>query len=109
MGNGPSDEDVRRAARAAREARETAAAMEPGIERAKLDPARLKAILDELAPGNDAADDGVYDQRWLAWDTFYRHTEEYVASERRASYEARLRAAFPGKQAAPPGARKVIP
>jgi hypothetical protein len=83
--------------------------MGPGIEAAKLDPARLKAILDELAPGNDAADDGVYDQRWLAWDTFYRHTEEYVAPERRAAYEARLRAAFPGKSVAPYGAKKVNP
>lgn len=101
MGDGPSDEDVRKARRAAQEAKDTAVAMAPHVEANRLNPLLLKRVLDEHAPGNDAAEDGIYDQRWLAADTFYRFTEEYVPLEKRPGYQHALRAAFPAKKAAP--------
>ena len=38
------------------------------VESNKLDLQTPKNILDKHAPGNDAADDGVYDQTWLGTD-----------------------------------------
>lgn len=97
MGNGPSEEDVRRAELAAQQAKETAKAFAPYVENNRLNPELLKSALDRFAPGNDASDDGIYDQRWLAADTFYRHTEEYVALEKRAEYKHALDTLFPKK------------
>lgn len=97
MGNGPSDDDVRRAERAAAEAKETAKVMAPFVERNRLNPLLLKRVLDAHAPGNDAEDDGIYAQPWLDAGTFYRFTDEYVEFDRRAAYKAALDAAFPKK------------
>lgn len=101
MGNGPSEEDVRRAQRAARDAQETAKAMAPVVEAGRLNPLLLKQVLDKFAPGNDASGDGIYDQRWLATDTFYRHTEDYVRVENLAAYKRALAAAFSKKKVSP--------
>lgn len=101
MGKGPSDDDAARAERAARAAKSTAAAMTPYVSANRLNPALLKGVLDEFAPGNDAEGDGIYDQTWLSWETFYRHTaEDYVPVEHRLAYRHRLEHAFPGKKGA---------
>jgi len=98
MGNGPSEDDVRRAQRAAAEARETAKVMAPFVERNRLNPLLLKLVLDEHAPGNDAEADGIYAQPWLDAGTFYNNTaEDYVAAERRPAYKSALDVAFPKK------------
>lgn len=99
MGNGPSDDDVRRAERAAQEARETAKVMTPVVEANRLNPLLLKKTLDHFAPKNDAEEDGIFDQRWMDADTFYRFTEEYVEVEKRAAYKYALDATF--KKVAP--------
>lgn len=101
MGDGPSDEDVRRAAVAAKKAKETAEAFAPHVEANRLNPLLLKQVLDRFAPGNDAAEDGIFDQRWLAAGTFYNNTEEYVSMENRPRYKHALEAAFPAKKIAP--------
>lgn len=99
MGDGPSDDDVRRAQKAAEKAKETAKAMSGYHGANQLDPARLRKILDEHAPGNDAASDGVFDsQVWTSTDTFYRFTEDYVPLEKRLGYKMALERAFPGKK-----------
>jgi hypothetical protein len=95
MSDGPSDEDVRRAERAAQEAKETAAAFAPYVEANRLNPLLLKRVLDKHSPFNDAEDDGIYDQRWIAADAFYRFTEEYVALDKRLAYKHELDRAFP--------------
>jgi len=97
MGNGPSDEDVRRAERAAREAKETAKAMTPFVERNRLNPLLLKKVLDKFAVRvGDADADGIFDQRWMDAGTFYNNTaEDYVAHENRVAYKAALDSAFP--------------
>ena len=95
MSDGPSEEDVRRAQRAAQEAKETANAFAPFVEANRLNPLLLKRVLDEYAPGNDAEDDGVYDTRWIAASTFCRFTEEYVALEKRLAYKHALDRTFP--------------
>lgn len=101
MSDGPSDDDIRRSRAHAKTAKETAAVLSPSTEASKLNPLLLKQVLDRFAPGNDAAEDGIYDQRWLAVDTFYRHTEEYMSPESRPGYRRALDAAFPTKRAAP--------
>jgi len=98
MGNGPSDDDRRLAQAHARKMQETAKAFKPFVDGNKLDPQQLKALLDQFAPGNDAGDDGIYNQPWLGTDTFYRHTEEYVQPARRAAFKASLERAFPGRK-----------
>lgn len=97
MGNGPSEDDVRRAERAAQEAKETAKVMAPFVERNRLNPLLLKQTLDKFAPGNDAQGDGIFDQRWLSADTFYNNTVDYVDLDKRPAYKAALDAAFPKK------------
>lgn len=98
MGDGPSDEDVRRAQRAAQEAKETADAFASYVEANRINPLLLKKVLDRFAPGNDAAEDGIFDQRWLAAGTFYNNTEEYVPAENRPAYKHALDAAFPKRR-----------
>jgi hypothetical protein len=98
MGDGPSDDDIRRAERAAEKQKQTAEAMSPYVEANKLNPELLKHVLDKFAPDNDAADDGVYAQPWMATDTFYRFTEEYVVLEQRLAFKMALESAFPGKK-----------
>jgi hypothetical protein len=63
-----------------------------------LDNNVLKSILDKYAPGVDAAGDGVYGLQWTSTETFYRHTEEYVAPEKKLEYKYALELAFPGKK-----------
>jgi hypothetical protein len=58
----------------------------------------LKNILERFAPGVDAEGDGLFGISWLSTDTFYRHTEEYVAPEKRLAYKFELERAFPGKK-----------
>lgn len=64
-----------------------------------LDNNALKAVLDRFAPDVDAAGDGIYQLPWRSTETFYRHTEEYVAPEQRLAYKFALEIAFPGKKA----------
>lgn len=64
-----------------------------------LDNNVLKSILDKFAPGVDVAGDGIYGLPWKSTETFYRHTEEYVALESRLAYKHELERAFPGKKA----------
>ena len=108
--SGPSDDDVLRAQRHAQKAKETAAAFGPYVEANRLNPLLLQQVLDRHAPGNDAAEDGIYAQRWLEAGTFYRHTEEYVAPEKRAAYKADLDHTFqvPVEQR-DPRTRVVVP
>lgn len=97
MADKPSDDDVRRARAHAQKAKETAEAMAPYVKTNRLNPLLLKSVLDKHAPGNDAEDDGIYDQPWLVTDTFYRHTEEYVPPENRTGYKHALETTFPKK------------
>lgn len=62
-----------------------------------LDAAKLNSILKRHTDA-DAAEDGVFTVKWLSTETFYRHTEEYVAPEKRAAYKADLERAFPGRK-----------
>lgn len=101
MSNGPNEDEVRRAQAHAKEAKETAEAMAPFVETNRLNPALLKSTLDKFAPNNGASEDGIYDQRWLAADAFYRFTEEYVEVEQRPAYKHALDAAFPRKKIGP--------
>ncbi len=101
MSDGPSDDDVKRAERAAQKAKETAKAMAPFLETNRLNPLLLKSVLVEHAPGNDAEEDAIYAQPWTSADTFYRHTEEYVALENRLAYKHALAARFPDKKVFP--------
>ncbi len=98
MGDGPSDDDFRRHQRAVAQAKETASALSPYVEGNKLNPAVLKTVLDRHAPGNEADEDGIYAQPWLATDTFYRFTEEYVPLESRLAFKMDLERTFPGKK-----------
>jgi len=98
MSDGPSEEDIRLDQAHAKKTKETAEAFAPYVEANRLNPLLLKQVLDKFAPGNDAEDDGIYGQRWLAASTFYRFTEEYVEVENRVGYKHALDAAFPGKQ-----------
>lgn len=100
MGNGPSDDDVRRAQRAAEQAKETAKMFAPYVSANQLNPELLKHVLDKHAPGNDAAEDGVYTQPWMSFETFYRFTEEYVPLTHRLAYKMELERAFPDKKGA---------
>lgn len=93
-----SEADIQRARAAAAKQKQTNEAMGGYVNANKLDPAMLKQILDKYAPGNEAAEDGVYAQSWMATDTFYRFTEEYVAPEKRHAYKAMLEGMFPGKK-----------
>src|SRR5678815_1979968 len=95
MGDGPSDDDIRRAEAHAQKAKATAEAFAPYVEANRLNPLLLKDVLDKHAPGNDASEDGIFDQTWLDADAFYRFTEEYVALESRLAYKHALKAAFP--------------
>lgn len=95
MADGPSDDDIARAEAHAQKARETATAFTPYVSANRLNPLLLKQVLDKFAPGNDAADDGIFDQPWLEAAAFYRFTEEYVALESRLAYKHALDAAFP--------------
>jgi hypothetical protein len=63
-----------------------------------LDNNVLKSILERHAPGVDAVGDGIFSQRWLSTETFYRFTEDYVSPEKRLLYKLDLERAFPGKQ-----------
>lgn len=63
-----------------------------------LDNNVLKSILDRYAPGVDVSGDGIYGLQWTSTETFYRHTEEYVALEQRLAYKHALEIAFPGKK-----------
>ncbi len=65
-----------------------------------LNNAKLREILDKHAPGVDVEGDGVYALEWRSTETFYRHTEEYVAEDKRSAYKRDLEAAFPGKRGA---------
>lgn len=94
----PTAEELMRAQRAAQKQKQTNEAMGDYVSANKLDSAMLKQILDKYAPGNEAAEDGVYAQAWMATDTFYRFTEEYVAPEKRHAYKAMLEGMFPGKK-----------
>lgn len=98
MANGPSDDDFRKHQRAVEQAKQTASALTPFVEGNKLNPEALKIVLDRHAPGNDAEEDGIYAQPWLATDTFYRFTEEYVALEHRLAFKMDLERTFPGKK-----------
>jgi hypothetical protein len=64
----------------------------------KLDTNTLRTILTKYAPDVDVEGDGVYMLPWLSTETFYRHTEEYVAPEKRTMYKQELEYAFPGKK-----------
>lgn len=64
----------------------------------QLDVNTLRAILTKYAPDVDAEGDGVYGLPWLSTETFYRHTEEYVAPEKKLEYKYALETAFPGKK-----------
>lgn len=97
MSDGPSDDDVRRAKAHAQKAQETAGVMAPFVDASRLNPMLLKQTLDKFAPGNDAAEDGIYVTRWLDATTFYRFTEEYVVLEQRLAYKHALDHAFPKK------------
>lgn len=59
----------------------------------------LRTILTKFAPGVDVAGDGIYGLQWMSTETFFRHTEEYVAVEQRLAYKFELEKAFPGKKA----------
>jgi hypothetical protein len=105
MGHDDEDEDhlitaadMQRAELHKRKANETAKALAPFIENNKLNPELLKHVLDKHAPGNDAVDDGVYANTWLATDTFYRFTEDYVKLEERLAFKMHLERVFPGKK-----------
>jgi len=93
--DGPSDEEVRLAQREAQKAAETAKAMAPYVEANRLNPMILKRVLDHHAPGNEAEDDGIFDQRWISSDTFYNNTLDYVPAEQRPAYKSALDKAFP--------------
>lgn len=101
MGKGPSDDDVRRTERAAQEARDIAKMMAPAVEANRLNPLLLKKTLDQFAPGNDAADDGIFDQRWVSVTAFYNNTVDYVEADKRLAYKHALDATFPTKKVAP--------
>lgn len=64
----------------------------------KLDNNILKMVLDKYAPGVDVEGDGIYQLDWTSTETFYRHTEEYVAPEKKLEYKYELERAFPGKK-----------
>lgn len=64
-----------------------------------LDNVKLSEVLGHYAPGVDAAGDGLFTLQWRSTETFYRHTEDYVAPEKRAAYKKALENAFPGKRA----------
>lgn len=64
-----------------------------------LDNNTLRTILKKFAPDVDADGDGIFGLQWLSTETFYRHTEEYVAVEQRLAYKFALEQAFPGKKA----------
>jgi hypothetical protein len=100
MADGPSEADIRRAQRAAEQAKETAKMLSPYVSANQLNPELLKRILDKHAPNNDAAGDGVYDQAWMSFETFYRFTEEYVVLEQRLAFKMALEHAFPDKKGA---------
>jgi hypothetical protein len=63
-----------------------------------LDNTVLKNILKKFAPDVDAEGDGVFSLQWTSTETFYRHTEEYIALEKRLAYKFELERAFPGKK-----------
>lgn len=64
----------------------------------QLDNNVLREILGKYAPGVDVEGDGVYGLTWTSTETFYRHTEEYVAPEQKLAYKHALETAFPGKK-----------
>lgn len=98
MGNGPSDDDLRRHQLVVEQAKATASALSPFVEGNRLNPEVLKVVLDRHAPGNEADEDGIYAQPWLATDTFYRFTEEYVPLEHRLAFKMDLERTFPGRK-----------
>jgi hypothetical protein len=63
-----------------------------------LDNAILKSVLSKFAPDVDAEGDGIYGLQWTSTETFYRHTEEYVAPDQKLAYKFALEHAFPGKK-----------
>jgi hypothetical protein len=97
MSDGPTEEEIRKARAHAQEAAETAKAMAPYVDANRLNPLLLKRTLDTFAPGNDASEDGIYDQRWLDAAAFYRFTEEYVLSVDKLAYKHALDQLFPKK------------
>lgn len=64
-----------------------------------LDSAKLEEILTKHAPDVDVVGDGIFQMKWRSTETFYRHTEDYVAPEKRAAYKHELERAFPNKKA----------
>jgi hypothetical protein len=63
-----------------------------------LNNAVLRTILLKFAPDADVEGDGILGLPWLSTETFYRHTEEYVAPEKRLAYKYELERTFPGKK-----------
>lgn len=64
-----------------------------------LDNSVLKGVVARhVGDVSDVEGDGVFAIKWRSTETFYRHTEEYVAPERRAAYRRDLELAFPGKK-----------
>lgn len=98
MSNGPNDDEIRRAERHAKQAKQTARTLSPFVEGNKLNNDLLKQVLDNHAPGNDAEGDGIYAQAWLSTDTFYRFTEDYVQLESRLAFRMELEHKFPGRK-----------
>lgn len=64
-----------------------------------LPPMTLRTVLAKFVPPDvDVEGDGVFDLNWTSTTTFYNHTEEYVAPEKRAAYKAELERAIPGRR-----------
>lgn len=64
-----------------------------------LDNVRLRGVIAAYVTDVcDVDDDGVFALQWRSTETFYRHTEAYVAPAKKAAYKAALEQAFPGKK-----------
>lgn len=65
-----------------------------------LDRSKLVEVVGRHATMDDVAGDGVFDIEWRSTETFYRHTEDYVAPEKRIAYKMDLERTFPGRRGA---------